>query len=1129
MMEDRFVTRSSANKIDSRLQAVITSPYIQPQLHYAKLINRRGQATSSYDYLRSLPSQKRRRQEAITPETILRAFKNDQSNRLNHYHQVEIASRRATYNSFEILSRRHRKQAHENEKSCEKSIPVYSSVKNNGERQSRVTSARSRKLEDNKDLTEPEQKENHIERFNKVDVRSSSEPHTCEITMSYGTRSIVNSAKPVRNEIIVLQQLSTGKNLVIYRGFLTEGESFSFKSQRRPTSAFALAFYCKGFIDSIVNDCCEFGYRRRNQHINEYSQFSVVRVQNAIPCEKCRKKYAQKTLPSNNRQNSQSHHKVNRRYLTPTPNSSADNHEKLSIKKQDLDSKQHQRNKKIVKHRRHSTTMNPMNDNIKEKKSELPEGYKQRTTDKSEVVGFSLLELALVHEQELSTQRMQTNSVCSSLVPENTARHSTDFLEEKISPTPSQQHRVIQEWVDQIEADPLDIPRSTDSLSITNTENTCQMYSPSSSQQLQIHTHPIQSTNVMRHDKNVENFIYILDGTLQISDIDLTKLRGVINFGLTFNNINDKTCIEYVSKTIDEQIIMILSRTSVKNLDRNLQNFSQIRFIYVVDNDKDLSYDSRKIQGTHANISCVCSQLEKDIMLCTSDLTKIVSYSDDDDINNSTFAYTQVLKDILLEIDETTDLKKDMLEFCRQQYIGNEIQLRFIDEFEYHFRPDQAIAWFTRQETFLFKMLTRAFRILDPDVLFQLRFFIQHLHQQLKSNLSTTPMTVYRTQYISTDDIDSISKKQNGLLTFNQFLMTCKTEVEAQQPVNIDMKLVRFEIELNKTIPMMEIKTNPENILITIGTVFRISSIKQIDKEIIIIKLTLDNDILKTVQQITKNIQENTYGPFPLFRITKLMKQMKNIKYTEYFCNILVDYPLIINDEAANLTVAGLFHMLCCFYYEKKQYDHALEHLQTSLKVYLRILSSDDIKLTTTYNNMGSIYHRQGLYEQAFHFHKKAYDIQVHYSNFDPYAIAAYACNIACVLVEQGKYEDAIPYLQRDLQIRKRLCPNRDDLQLSTKYHNLAGAQFRLQKYNKALQNYQKCLEIELKLHSSTHPTIALTYCNMATVLEGLKRLEEAIETIEKAIEHLLLTRNENDEEIQLYKEYKKSLQQKLV
>ena len=63
-------------------------------------------------------------------------------------------------------------------------------------------------------------------------------------------------------------------------------ESFSFKSQRRPTSALSLAFYAKGFIDSVVNDCCEFKYSRRSQHNNEHSQFVVERVRKASPCEK---------------------------------------------------------------------------------------------------------------------------------------------------------------------------------------------------------------------------------------------------------------------------------------------------------------------------------------------------------------------------------------------------------------------------------------------------------------------------------------------------------------------------------------------------------------------------------------------------------------------------------------------------------------------------------------------------------------------------------------------------------------------------------------------------------------------------------------------------------------------------
>jgi tetratricopeptide (TPR) repeat protein len=636
---------------------------------------------------------------------------------------------------------------------------------------------------------------------------------------------------------------------------------------------------------------------------------------------------------------------------------------------------------------------------------------------------------------------------------------------------------------------------------------------------LQKLSHP---TDLIRHEKNVENFTYILDDTIQISDDDKTRLRGLINFGFIYNIT---TCIEYITQTVDEQIIMILSRTSIENLDTKIHDLPQLRFIYVIDNTKDWSSDLKKIRGIYTSITNVCDQLEKDIILFTYDLNTSLSISADD------FAYIQVLKDILLESDETTDLKKEMLDFCRQAYADNEIQLRFIDEFEQHFQSGEAVKWYIRQDTFLFKMLTRAFRIPNPDILFKLRFFIQHLHYQLESNLSTTSMTVYRTQYISNDYLDRISKNQDGFLAFNQFLLTNKTRTKKKQQmaelssVNNDFTFVLFQIELDITIPMMEIGTPSDEILITAATAFRISNIEQIDNEIPIIKLTSNTDISKAA----KSLHEATHGPFPLLRMAKLMKQMKYIQYTEYFCLILMDNPITTNNETATLAIGGLFHMLCCFYYEQKQYDRALEQLQKSLTVYLRVLPSDDMKLTPTYNNIGSIYHKQGLDEQALEFHKKAYDIQLKSSNPDLDSVAAYAGNIASVLVKQGKYEEAIPYLQRDLQIQQRLDSNGNEIHLATKYHNLAGAQYKINKYNKALENYNKCLEIELKLHPANHPTVAVTYHNMATVLESSGQLEKAINTIKKSIERLLLTRDENDEEVQMYKDYEKHLQEKLL
>jgi len=51
----------------------------------------------------------------------------------------------------------------------------------------------------------------------------SVERHACEVTMTYGTKTTVKTGYPVRDEIVVMQQHSTGENLVVYRGFLARG------------------------------------------------------------------------------------------------------------------------------------------------------------------------------------------------------------------------------------------------------------------------------------------------------------------------------------------------------------------------------------------------------------------------------------------------------------------------------------------------------------------------------------------------------------------------------------------------------------------------------------------------------------------------------------------------------------------------------------------------------------------------------------------------------------------------------------------------------------------------------------------------------------------------------------------
>ena len=633
-----------------------------------------------------------------------------------------------------------------------------------------------------------------------------------------------------------------------------------------------------------------------------------------------------------------------------------------------------------------------------------------------------------------------------------------------------------------------------------------------------------ETSNMPRDRKRVENFVYVLDSQVSISAEEQQQLNGLINFGISFDDLNDQQCIDFVTHVTQEQVVLILSESIMSNLDERVRDATQICLTYVV----DPTDGSKHSAENHPNMTSVCKQLEKDLSGLVGNQMNIASVTTDG-TGDSNFSYAQVLKEILLETDDKANLKKEMLDFCRDEYADNVVQLKFIDQFEKQFQAQEAVHWYGQQKAFVFKMLSRAFRTLEADILFKLRFFIQHLHQQLKSNSSSSLLTVYRTLPVSKENFEQLRKHQGGFLSFNQFLQVSKTaETMKVSSKKSKVKLVEFHMELGSTIPRAEMEANANELLLTAGVLFRLAKVEAIDQEISVVKLSANDDVWKAAQPIVKSVREATRAPQPLIRVAKLMKQISNMHYTEYFALLLMNDPNSKSSDAANLIAGGLFHTLGTFYYEKSLYVRALEQLQRSLEVYTRVLDPDDVKLSPTYNNMGSIFHRQDLNEKALEFHQRAYQIQLKSPNPDLDSVASYAGNIASVLLKLGRIDEGIAYLERDLQIQQRMHPDNDHVALAVKYHTLAGAQFRLQKFDDALENYQKCLDLELRLHPPTHSTVAVTYFNMATAFEGLGRLEEAKQTVEKAIKRLSLTKNEDDDEIQMYKQFITRIDQKL-
>jgi hypothetical protein len=77
------------------------------------------------------------------------------------------------------------------------------------------------------------------------------------------------------------------------------------------------------------------------------------------------------------------------------------------------------------------------------------------------------------------------------------------------------------------------------------------------------------------------------------------------------------------------------------------------------------------------------------------------------------------------------EAKRKLVEFCKQEYVGNLNALQVIDEFLREYTKQTAIQWYTR-DTFLYRMLNKCLHIHDIEAINKFGFFIKDLYVQLQ-------------------------------------------------------------------------------------------------------------------------------------------------------------------------------------------------------------------------------------------------------------------------------------------------------------------------------------------------------------------------------------------------------------
>ncbi|CAF0819976.1 unnamed protein product [Adineta steineri] len=625
--------------------------------------------------------------------------------------------------------------------------------------------------------------------------------------------------------------------------------------------------------------------------------------------------------------------------------------------------------------------------------------------------------------------------------------------------------------------------------------------------------------------------LFWLDECIEEANKDYRDI--LVQLKLITDNVNifkqRDVCIDYLTDAQkDITSFLVIKDTMSEQIMPLINDIPQLRSIYILNDTKIPPEESikkwQKIKSVHTNVDDLCQKLQLGIKQHHQDSIAISFITTNEMVSTNnlnqlepTFMYTQIFKDILLDMEHDKQAITEFITYCRQNNSGSSTN---IDQFENDYHTQSAIWWYT-SPSFIYSMLNYALRLMEANTIINMGFFIhdlhqkiQQLHQQQINSYHGDPFLVYRGQGLMKSDFAKLQKTKGGLFSFNNFLSTSKEKdvsllFAESASAELNKVGILFVMSIDpciKSTPFASIKeesyfNEEDEILFSMHTVFRVSAIKQVDNEnqLYQVELQLTSDDDPELRLLTDWIREEADGT-GWQRLGKLLLTIGQFNKAEELYNVLLKQTSVENEKQHYYSQLGFAHL------NKGDYEKAISYYNQALEIREKIFPSNHPNLATSYSNIGSVYDNMGEYSRAVSYHEKAVEICEKTLPSNHLHLAQSYNNIGNIYTKMGEYSKALSSLEKALEIcRKTLPSNHPDM--ASSYNNIGSVYIKIGEHSKALSFYGKALEIDQKTLPSNHPDLAnsynnigLVYDNMGEYLKGLSFYKNALEIREKSL-----------------------------
>jgi tetratricopeptide (TPR) repeat protein len=248
---------------------------------------------------------------------------------------------------------------------------------------------------------------------------------------------------------------------------------------------------------------------------------------------------------------------------------------------------------------------------------------------------------------------------------------------------------------------------------------------------------------------------------------------------------------------------------------------------------------------------------------------------------------------------------------------------------------------------------------------------------------------------------------------------------------------------------------------------------------------------------VASETDKESLGQF-LFWLGDLLHYMgeyeKALEYLQRSLNIRLK---IYGEEHPD--VAETYNSIGYAYVIKGEYEKALEYYKKTLAIGLKIYGEEHPNVATSYNGIGHVYGDKGEHEKQVEYYKKALAIRLKIFGEEHPDVAGCYINLTAGYIDKGEYERALEYGEKGLAIFLKVF-GEVHLRVAFSYIMIGVAHRHKGEYEKALEYSEKGLAIRLKVSGEEHPGTAWNYNNIGVVYSKKGEYEKALKYHEKAL-----------------------------